>query len=730
MQTDALPGKPIHRYRALLLSWRPTMRGRPQRLLIVWALVCFAAVAAAQRPGSARERGSGAFVVEGLGRPTVAVDGLWAFHPGDDPAWAQPGFDDAQWARIETGKTWEEQGYRNLTGFAWYRRHIVLDTGTNAADTDTGWQLELYLPAVESAAEVYWNGRRVGRYGKVPPDPVWYDPILPVGAAIVCPACGRGQIVLGRPESGVLAIRVWAPPHVFFSGPEVGGLITTPEIGNAGAIGDQVSRQSGEWLEGSLYGLGLALVEGIVAVLALLAWLRDRGQWMLFWLALYTAHAVLQLPFNVPGLMNFRWGYGLIAPVVCVEDVSLWFLLLYLLRLWDNRRLVQWTLGMCVVAVIGNFGDGALQLFPWTTWPGHVFLAWDIGLTIPSLMVECWVLVLVTFALRRRLDAARWLLAMAAALVDVVQAASDWGGAGARWTHWRAADLVTRPLFTVAGNVFTPGILADTLLLAAMVYAAWRYERERSARQTRLDEEFRNAQELQHVLVPEKVPQVPGYALTSAYRPAQEVGGDFFQVIPGGRDGAIVVVGDVSGKGLKAAMTVSLIVGALRSLAETTSDPAEILAGLNRRLEGRLKGGFATCVVVRLEADGACTIANAGHPAPFLNERELELPGVLPLGLSAEAEYEEVRVRLRAGDRLTLYTDGLPEARNAAGELFGFARVAELVAANPAAGEMAAAAARFGQDDDVTVLSLCYGGEGGLRAADGLAAIAGSGGLR
>ena len=643
----------------------------------------------------------------------VPVGGLWAFHPGDDMAWAAPGYDDTAWARIRVGETWEQQGFRNLTGFGWYRRRIVVDAGANP-----DWTLTLLLPAVEDAAQVYWNGRLVGSSGKVPPNPVWYEAL---GVEFPCPTCGRGQIVLGRPESGVVAIRVWKAPHIFFSSAELGGLTTTPEIGSAEAIRDHVGRQAAKWLESSLYGLGLALVEGLVALLALLAWLRDRKQWMLFWLALYTAHAVLLLPFNVPDLLSFRWGYGLIAPVVCLEDVSLWFLLLYLLNLRDDRRLVRWTVWATVIAVIGNFGDGALQLFHWTTWPGHVFLGWDIGLTIPSLLVEVWVLVLVAFALRRRLDASRWLLAIAATLVDVVQAISDWGGAGERWTHWTVDAVIGRPLFTVAGSAFTPATLADTLLLVAIVYAVWRYQSEQSRKQSLLDEEYRNAQELQQVLVPEALPAVPGYQVSSAYRPAQVVGGDFFQILP--VEGAtLAVVGDVSGKGLKAAMTVALIVGALRTLAETTSDPAKLLQGLNRRLHGRLKGGFATCVAVRLEANGECVVASAGHLSPFLNGEEVSLPGALPLGMADAAEYATTRIALRAGDRLTLYTDGLPEARNAAGDLYGFERVQALVAAEPDAEAMAAAAAAFGQEDDVTVVSICRAGGGAARTPADLAA--------
>jgi hypothetical protein len=140
-----------------------------------------------------------------------------------------------------------------------------------------------------------------------------------------------------------------------------------------------------------------------------------------------------------------------------------------------------------------------------------------------------------------------------------------------------------------------------------------------SQRQNVLEQEFRSAQEIQQILIPEVLPTIAGYAVTSAYHPAQEVGGDFFQIIPlpGKHDNdqsAIIVLGDVSGKGLKAAMTISLLVGSIRSTVETTQDPAQILTALNRRLYGRMQSGFATCFALRLDASGSCTLANASAP--------------------------------------------------------------------------------------------------------------------
>ena len=153
-------------------------------------------------------------------------------------------------------------------------------------------------------------------------------------------------------------------------------------------------------------------------------------------------------------------------------------------------------------------------------------------------------------------------------------------------------------------------------------------------------------------------------------------------------------------------MAVSMIVGALRTLAEITDDPGAILAGMNRRIVGRLTDGFVTCLVLRINEKGECALANAGHLAPCPNRNEIALDGTLPLGLVPEARYESIQLRLAIGDRLTLFTDGLLEARNASGEVYGFERMAALLATRPDASKAVEAAVAFGQEDDITVLTL------------------------
>jgi serine phosphatase RsbU (regulator of sigma subunit) len=166
-------------------------------------------------------------------------------------------------------------------------------------------------------------------------------------------------------------------------------------------------------------------------------------------------------------------------------------------------------------------------------------------------------------------------------------------------------------------------------------------------------------------------PSTPGYAVQVVYRPARQVGGDFHQQIPGDDGSLLTVVGDVSGKGLPAAMLVSTVIGALADLPSRR--PAEVLAHLNRALAGRARGGFVTCCAALIHREASVEIANAGHIPPWLGPKPLEMEGGLPLGLAPDVDYAQYSFPLD-GQVLTMLSDGVIEARNAQGELFGFER--------------------------------------------------------
>ncbi len=218
--------------------------------------------------------------------------------------------------------------------------------------------------------------------------------------------------------------------------------------------------------------------------------------------------------------------------------------------------------------------------------------------------------------------------------------------------------------------------------------------------------DVKQAQEVQQVILPESRTSLRGLVVESEYRPAREVGGDFFQVLPNPADASLLIVaGDVAGKGLKAGMLVALLVGAIRSTAELNQDPEFMLRALNRRLIGR-GDAQATCLAVRIEADGSAWLVNAGHVTPYLNGEPIQMEGALPLGIMEEVEFSTTRFKLNQHDRLMLMSDGIVEATNVDGNLFGFERVHELVQTAATAAEVATAAQGFGQEDDISVISV------------------------
>ncbi len=649
-----------------------------------WLLCFFCLLSPPSGLAEATREAAPVLHIAGLGRATAQLDGPWAFQLGDDARWAAPDFDDRPWEQIATDKGWGEQGHFAYSGFAWYRRHIDVPSTPG-----TPPELALFLPHVEDVYQVYWNGRPVGQQGTFPPRGSWPNDPLPQ------------TFQLGPQRAGVLAIRVWKAPLISYDAGLGGGLGQTPTLGTPGAIGTLSAAASFGRLRGMLLRMGLALFYLLVTLAALAAWLQHRQQPLFLWLSLFALGSSLQAGWwhSLLGISYVQ--EAMLATVYQpLEDIATWFLLIYLLGLRDNPRVMRLARLFALLEIALLALDG-LAVACWAPgWP-----QWLDGIISEVILLpELFPVVLVCFAWRKQLPFATWLVAAFALLTDLTLEVGAFLSQGDRFTHWTLWKKLITPVFYVAGNGVSLEHVAATLLLLSLVFAVYRSALQESERQQGLQQEFASAQELQRVLIPDELPSVLGYEVTSAYRPALEVGGDFFQLIPQGGGSALLIVGDVSGKGLAAAMAVSLIVGTIRTLAEQLPSPAEMLAGINRRLTGKLHGGFATCVVVFLDADGSFLLSSAGHPGPFLNGEEVMLSPALPLGFSLDAEYGETEGLLQTGDQLTLFSDGLLEARNRDGELFGFDRIQARTKERAEASELANAAIAFGQEDDITVV--------------------------
>lgn len=250
--------------------------------------------------------------------------------------------------------------------------------------------------------------------------------------------------------------------------------------------------------------------------------------------------------------------------------------------------------------------------------------------------------------------------------------------------------------------------------IAIAVQNARAFRRERQQRE-RIERDSKEARFIQQSLLPSSSPFLPGFALEATTVPAGDVGGDWYDYIDLGNDRWGVVLADVAGKGMGAALLMSATRGILRSLAPAYQSPAEVLSRLNSVLKDDFPAGrFVTMIYGVLDArQHTFTFANAGHPHPVLihdGEAQL-LDGVsgLPLGLT-ESQYTDREVPLHHGIKLVMYSDGISEAANRDDEEFGTQRICEHMLTEHASAESlksAACAFAYGPPaDDATVILI------------------------
>jgi len=238
----------------------------------------------------------------------------------------------------------------------------------------------------------------------------------------------------------------------------------------------------------------------------------------------------------------------------------------------------------------------------------------------------------------------------------------------------------------------------------------------------RIEQELRVARRIQQASLPKGVPELEGWQITPYYQPAREVGGDFYEFfeLEDGRVG--VVVGDATGKGMPAALMAEATSNMLRAVAQAlgSSSPSEVLARVNETLLARIPSNmFVTCFYCILDPKSASlSYANAGHDLPYVwhagNAEELRARG-MPLGLMSGMGYEEKETVLDAGDGALFYSDGLVEAHDPKGEMFGFPRLRALVAEHAEKESLEEALLEelysfvgegWEQEDDITLVTL------------------------
>jgi hypothetical protein len=561
---------------------------------------------------------------------------------GDDPRWADPAFDD---------RDWETVGRRRIRPME------------DAKENRFWLRITVTVPAREPAAvavihcpcEVFLDGVRLGATGELnAPRPKTTSDltVFPVPAALA-----------GR--SVVLATRLYHPP-----GREAGSgplssvrirLLAVREMGVAAQIQDDSEFPFVVRFTFLLLALG-----GLLA-----AALGQRNDPLILGMLCHVCPSlasmviILLAPMNEAD--NYAWLYVVLIPAYPALVLVQWQLAgLPLRRAWGAAALA----GYLVFRTPWVAGLFLAKPAPWTPLVASVFM-------VPHVM---------TFGMATYAAARGW-------------------GRSSRLVRFLMAAVVTALALHIIGRLarqgWIPGLLVGAEAVMSLFITTFattyiiRTGRERRAEQERLRGEMESAQTVQALLLNQTMPA----EVEAVYLPASEVGGDFYQVLEVADGARLVMVGDVSGKGLKAAMLVAVVVGAVGSTK--SSAPAAVLARVNRALMGRAGGGFATACCARFDRDGTVTMANAGHLPPYCDGREFERAPGLPLGIMADAEYAETVV---PGERFTFLSDGVVEAENAQRELFGFDRTRAI--STQSAQEIAEAAKAWGQTDDITVVTV------------------------
>jgi serine phosphatase RsbU (regulator of sigma subunit) len=640
-----------------------------------------------------------------VGQSVIALTGPWKFHIGDDPQWADPKFDDSGWEDVDLASKagsfdpilglsgyvpgWTAKGHPHYWGYAWYRIRVQVNArpGENLAI--------VYTADVDDSYQVFANGLLLGSFGqfsKASKFPVLYNSQPRMFRLPETTSTG--------PVTVVLAYRVWMQPSTLLLAPDSGGFHSPPLLGQIGAI---TANYELAWVGYvRAYGPSFfdALLFFLLVILACSLTVFDRSDPVYLWLAAVFLLTALDRTFLC--IAAWTQAMGLVTLSV-LQDVVLrpltlggWVMVWWA---WFRLRRPSWMpAAIAVLTLLYALTDLLGEDLFFTIEPHSVSAVFHLISVGVRILFLCS-LIFVIFEGVAEQGREGWLALPAVILVGIAQFQTE------------LSVLHVRTTWFPFGLQVTIGQIAELTLAVVIFVLLVRRLRMSLRHQRQMALDVKQAQEVQQVILPEAVTRLPGFAIESEYRPAREVGGDFFQIIPDARDGSVLIVaGDVAGKGLKAGMLVALLVGGIRSTVEFSREPKVVLESLNRRLTGR-GDSFATCLVMKIAVNGQVTLANAGHLPPYLNGRPVAMEGALPLGIVPEAEFSLMRFELKQGDRLVVVSDGIAEAMDAEGKLFGFERVEQMLVDVGKSGAMSAAAVadtaqRFGQQDDISVIAV------------------------
>ena len=656
---------------------------RIRSLILLWMIAASVCVTAKSQAAGA---GSPVAPID-LQAERMAVTQIsknWRFHRGDDPRWADPGFDDSAWKVLQPTAPWDAQGLAPVNNLAWFRFRLIVPASMPS--------LLLMMPGAGKAYQIFAGGQLAGQAGRLPPQPP--EVLSSTQRIFTLPLRGARPLPGSQSKEILVAIRVWQDPRL--AGIVPNQLYRPAYAGAAGPIQTFFALSKAR----SLIARGNDYTQAIISLIVgastlLLYFLTRRGFYA--WFSLNMLLGTMLLPVRLLS-QHFGWEFFTSVYAYALLDfLSLVTAVLFILGALNLLRW-RWVASLALAALIAELGPIFFIL-------GTISQPWADGIYFfAGTLPEAILIVLLIRGWRANVTYAKLLLVPYAVNVSIGCAGNlghflvDLNVPHASALLTANIELLSDPFVVNLGDV---GVAVANLgLLAVLVYQFAESSRE----EQRLKSALQTAHDIQQSLVPVDIPLLGGLHTEIVYLAAEEVGGDFCQVLPRVDESILVAIGDVSGKGLEAAMVGTLAVGALRSIADEDIGPAEMLKRLNSVLLRSQKRGFITCLCMIVTSSGQVTLANAGHLSPYLDGEELPVASGLPLGILADLEVEQASFFLPAKARLTLMSDGVVEARSDTGELYGFERTSRI--SSLPARDIAAEANRFGQEDDITVITL------------------------
>lgn len=595
----------------------------------------------------------------------VELDLGWHEHDGDKAAWSSPAFNDSTWRLVDL----ENLGPAR-TGWHWYRRDV--NVGPEHHD------LSLLIAGGSGTYQLFLNGARVPgqslRSSLLVGRPI--ETVFPVANAH-----GILEIALQtRIPSGYSA---WHQPQFL-------------EITLGPPVSIEYEREAlrTQRLDGLAPSICINLLLCLAGMAAFALFLLQRAEPEYAFLGAYLLLGGISNGLSMAqacGLLPLSVNFLIADPLIYAWVIAQ---IEFTYSFAGRRAGRGWRIYECILAM-----GPVLAVIVWFGWfSSDAYVLAEAAATAPiglllSALLFVWY--------RKGNREAGWLIlpslapAVSMSLYDLGTASITLG--------WSPLNFLVEPIQIgpIALQLVDVGTLLFLFSIAVVMF--FRFSRV-NREQARSAAELAAGREIQQHLVPSVLPSPSNYAIEAAYFPAREVGGDFYQVLPQADGSIIAVLGDVSGKGLGAAMSGAFAIGALLALTAEIADPRQLMTRLNNEVLRGKDNEFITCLCIKLCPNGQMITSSAGHLPFYKNGDEIASEGGPPLGLFRDMAYEESRFEFNCGDSLILLSDGVVEARNGKDEEFGSERTQAL--AHCSARDIALAAQQFGQEDDITVLKL------------------------